>query len=85
MQVFQVACQQQFASSPLQLEILSAGMSDRPQKSHKNLFILKSSQFAFVLRDLSGEIAIFESLVINHEYHISVTNQKAKVKRAALL
>lgn len=76
MQVFQMACQQHFASSPLQLGILRAGKSDRPQIFHKNQFILGSLQFAFVVRDLSGEITIFESLVINHEYHISVTSQK---------
>lgn len=85
MQIVQMACQQQFAPSPLQLEILRSAMPDRPQVFHKNLFILESSQFAFVFRDLSGEIAIFGSLVINHGYHISVTNQKVKVKRAPLL
>lgn len=85
MQVVQMACQQHFASSPLQLEILRAGKSDRPQIFHKNQFILESSHFAFVFKELPSEITIFESLVISHEYHISVSSQKAKVKRAALL
>lgn len=82
MQVVQMACQQHFASSPLQLEILRAGKSDRPQIFHKNQFILESSHFAFAFRELSGEITVFESLLINR---ISVASQKAKVKRATLL
>lgn len=38
MQVVQMACQQHFASSPMQLEILRAGKSDRPQVFQMNQY-----------------------------------------------
>lgn len=58
MQFVQMACgQQQFASSPLQLGILRAGKSDRPQIFHRNQYNL--------LRKLTGEIIGFEGFVIN--------------------
>lgn len=38
MQVVQMACQQHFASSPLQLEILRASKSDRPQVFQMNQY-----------------------------------------------
>ena len=60
MQVVQMACQQHFASSPLQLEILRAGESDRPQIFHRNQYDLSQEAHSlFLCSDTSQVKSLF--------------------------
>lgn len=56
MQVVQMARQQHFASSPLQLEILRAGKSDRPQIFHRNRYNLSQEAHSLFLRSETSQV-----------------------------